>query len=121
MLESTRDKILDNELKEALFKTAKYHCKTWLDENIILQSITKDQEPELIEILANFGNFLVTTDISIYMHMENKRYYLLYLSKVTDAKHNIQVFEAIYSNGLKEIKRNWKYGESIVTIIYDNE
>jgi hypothetical protein len=55
------------------------------------------------------------------MKSENKFYYLMHLNKKTDYQNNTQVFEAIYSNGLKEISKVWKYGDTILTIIHEND
>lgn len=51
---------------------------------------------------------------------ENKKYYLLNLRQCQSHTEMTLFYEAIYSNGLKEIVKKWSYGQSIPTIIYDN-
>jgi len=55
------------------------------------------------------------------METENKKYYLQYLRQYTNHSEGVLYLEAIYSNGMKEIVKKWAYGQSIPTIIFDNE
>jgi hypothetical protein len=51
----------------------------------------------------------------------NNKYYLINLSQYHSHQEMTLYMEAIYSNGLKQIEKKWDYGQSIPTIIYDNE
>lgn len=53
------------------------------------------------------------------MKEKNKMYYLTHLMRRTNQQNNTDVFEAIYSNGLKEITRIWKHGDAILTILQE--
>lgn len=92
----------NNKLREMInMKTSNGKC---------IADLTQDELNEIHEAHQNYFN-----------KMENKRYYLLHLNQITDVSNNIKIFEAVYTNGINEIIRTWKYGETINTIIYDNE
>jgi len=51
----------------------------------------------------------------------NKNYYLVSCVKMEVPYKMEMYFLAVYSNGLQEIRRDYKHGQDIPTIIYDNE
>ena len=51
----------------------------------------------------------------------NKNYYLVSCEKLKISYESKVYFLAVYSNGLEEINRDYKHGQDIPTIIYDNE
>ena len=51
----------------------------------------------------------------------NKNYYLVSCVKIEIPCELKVYFLAVYSNGIEEIRRDYKHGQDIPTIIYDNE
>lgn len=55
------------------------------------------------------------------MQNKNTIFYLIELNRIKDRSNGTDYFQAIYSNGVDEIIKPYLYGQTIITVIYDNE